>query len=209
MGKETKVDIHCGYTELASIKKLKTLFNPKNPNSHPDEQIDEIVEIFKANGIRSPAIVSKRSGLLTKGHGRILAAEKMGLKTYPVEQQKYKSEELEYADMVADNAIQSWARLDYAMVNAEVPNLGPDFDMRILGIRDFVVEPMDKFERSEKLENVDITGEVPNENNILIITFDKEQDYLELKQKLNISSNRKVISYDEWLKHWKRVEDES
>lgn len=47
--------------------------------------------------------------------------------------------------MVADNSIASWAELDLALINSEVPDLGPDFDINMLGLEDFTLEPADKY----------------------------------------------------------------
>jgi DNA modification methylase len=135
--------------------------HPKNPNKHPDSQIERLSEIFKYQGIRHPIVVSKRSGLITKGHGRLAAAMKLHLEKFPVEFQKYESDEQEYADVVSDNSIASWADLDLAKINLEILDLGPDFDINMLGIKDFVIEPADKYgdkdaDRIPESRNTDI-----------------------------------------------------
>jgi DNA modification methylase len=48
--------------------------------------------------------------------------------------------------MTSDNAIASWAHLDLSKVNSEMLDFGPDFDIDLLGIKDFVIEPAEKFE---------------------------------------------------------------
>lgn len=85
--------------------------------------------------------VSKQSGFITSGHGRVLAAKLNGWKTAPVNYQDYESDEQEYADVQADNAIASWAELDLSGINSDIGELGPDFDLDLLGIKDFVLEP--------------------------------------------------------------------
>lgn len=132
--------IRCLHDELVPISQLKSLFHPKNPNKHSDAQIDRLARILGYQGARYPAKVSKLSQKITSGHGRILAAEKAGWDSYPVNYQEYENEEQEYADLVADNAIAAWAELDLAGINSEIPELGPDFDIDLLGIKDFVLE---------------------------------------------------------------------
>jgi hypothetical protein len=119
------------------IAELKGKFHPKNPNQHPDDQIEMLAKIIKYQGIRKAAVLSKRSDLLTAGHGRIVAAERAGATEYPVDDQDYESDEQEIADLTADNAIGGWSELDLAGINAFVPELGPDFDLDMLGIKDF------------------------------------------------------------------------
>lgn len=136
--------VYCLHDELVPIKDLKAKQHPKNPNKHPKDQIKRLAEILEGNGVRHPIVISKLSGFITKGHGRLEAAIENGWIDFPVEYQDYDSEDLEYADIVADNAIASWAELNLAQINAEIPNLGPDLDIKLLGLRDFELEPADK-----------------------------------------------------------------
>ena len=48
--------------------------------------------------------------------------------------------------MVADNAIAEWAHLDMSMINVEMGQLGPDFEIDLLGIQDFTLDPSEKNE---------------------------------------------------------------
>jgi len=153
--------IHCKYDELVSIIDLKKLFNPENPNDHPDDQIDVLAEIIEYQGVRREAIISNRSNILIQGHGRILAVEKLGYEHFPVTFQDYEDADQEYADMVADNAINQRSILDFSKINMKVPDLGPDFNMQLLGIKDFVVEAFDRISEKEFDENLDTEHECP------------------------------------------------
>jgi DNA modification methylase len=133
--------VHCAHDKLVPLSELKS--HPKNRNKHPKDQIERLASILKYQGWRYPVKVSKRSGYVTSGHGRILAAKHNGWSDAPVNYQDYESEEQEYADVQADNAIAAWAELDLAEINVDLANLGRDFDIDLLGIKDFVVEPAD------------------------------------------------------------------
>lgn len=89
--------------------------HPKNPNFHPKAQIDALCEVLIENGWRSPVVVSKRSGLVIKGHGRIEAAERLAIPV-PVEYQEYEDEAAEIRDLIADNKIQELSQLDEGTV---------------------------------------------------------------------------------------------
>lgn len=136
--------IRCLYDKLVPIGLLAA--HPKNRNKHPDEQLHRLADILDYQGWRYPIKVSKSSGFITSGHGRLEAARLLGLKEVPVNYQEYESEEQEYADLVADNAIALWAEIDLAGINADLGDLGPDFNIEHLGIKDFVLEPADKLE---------------------------------------------------------------
>ena len=75
------VEVWCSFEELAKVDALKE--NPKNPNKHPDSQIELLAKNIKYLGWRHPITVSKRSGFIVAGHGRLMAAKKLGLKIVP------------------------------------------------------------------------------------------------------------------------------
>ena len=84
------VPVFCAHDAIVPIKDLQP--NPKNPNQHPPEQIKLLASIIRATGWRAPITVSKRSGLVTKGHGRLMAAQLDDLTDAPVDYQDYASE---------------------------------------------------------------------------------------------------------------------
>lgn len=136
--------VHCPHDKLVPIAELKP--HPKNRNKHPADQIERLAKILAYQGWRYPVKVSKLSGHVTSGHGRIEAARANGWESVPVSFQDYTDEAQEYADVQADNAVASWSELDLSGINADIVDLGPDFDIDLLGIKDFVIEPADKLD---------------------------------------------------------------
>lgn len=134
--------IYCKYDKLESLYNLKA--HPKNPNKHSTDQVKRLAELYNYHGIRHPVIVSNLSGFVVAGHGRIEAAKQAGLKEFPVVYQDFVDSDAEYAFMVSDNAISDWSELDMGMINADLPDLGPDFDIDMLGIEDFTLDMADK-----------------------------------------------------------------
>lgn len=126
------------------------VFNPKNNNKHPKEQIDRLAQLIEYQGFRNPIVVSTRTGFVVAGHGRIEAAKKLGIKDVPVMFQDFESEAQEYAYLTSDNAIAAWAELDLSAVNTEMLDLGPDFDIDLLGIKDFELIAEEKYADGEK-----------------------------------------------------------
>jgi hypothetical protein len=133
-----KIEIHQDQIEVVSIDKLTK--RPNNRNFHKQTQIDNLAEIYKFQGFRNPIIVSKRSGWIVCGHGRYLAAIRAGMKEVPVIYQDYSSDDQEYAHHVADNAVALQAELDLSGIQADIPNLSVDFDLDMLGIKNFVLD---------------------------------------------------------------------
>jgi DNA modification methylase len=128
--------------------------DPSNTNTHPDDQIAMLIEQFKIQGFRDPLIVDKGDGLLVCGEGRYIAAKKAGLKHLPVIYQEFESVKHKKAFITAHNATQQWSKIDLMKVNQEVLDLGPDFDLSWLALKDFVIEPIDKFEPQSNEDDV-------------------------------------------------------
>jgi DNA modification methylase len=136
--------IHCKYDTLADPRTLRD--HHKNRNKHSDEQIERLAKLYGYHGVRHPIIVSSLSGCIVAGHGRKLAAIKAGIPEMPVVFQSFADEQAEYAFIQADNAIALWADLDLAGINADLGDLGPDFDLDMLGIEDFTLDIAEKLE---------------------------------------------------------------
>lgn len=110
--READPPIFCRYSELIPYEKLK--WHPKNPNHHPQKQINLLAQVIEENGWRNPIVVSTRSGFIVKGHGRWLAAKRLKVKSVPVEYQDYKNDTEELADLIADNQIAELSTMDEA-----------------------------------------------------------------------------------------------
>lgn len=109
-----EVPVFCAHDELLPLAKI--IPNPKNPNKHSKKQIELLSEVIKAQGWRSPITISKRSGFIVAGHGRLQAAQMMEAQVAPVDYQEFASEAEEYAALVADNRIAELAEIDNTML---------------------------------------------------------------------------------------------
>ena len=68
-------------TEIISVSKLKP--HPQNYKSHPEDQIEHLMESIREHGFYRPVAVAKDDTILA-GHGVVLAAKKMKKKSLPV-----------------------------------------------------------------------------------------------------------------------------
>lgn len=135
--------IHCQYTDLVPVKDLKP--HPKNRNIHPADQIKRLARILNYQGLRAPIVVSRLSGFIVKGHGTLEAIKENEWSQAPVSYQDFEDTDQEYAFVQSDNAIASWADLDLSGINLDLADLSPEFDLDLLGLKDFVLEPADKY----------------------------------------------------------------
>jgi len=148
--------IHCKYDELVKVKDINP--DPANRNKHSKEQIQQLAKIIQYQGWRHPLIINKETGILRAGHGRLAAAKKLKLKEIPVVYQDFKDSDQDYAFMVSDNAIGHQSELDFSGINADLENLGPDFDLDWLGLKDFTLDIAEK-ETEEKQAQVESFNE--------------------------------------------------
>lgn len=104
------IPVYCAHDAVVPVSEMRP--NPKNPNTHPEEQLKRLGAIIRGAGWRNPITVSTRSGLIVRGHGRLAAAQMEGLTEVPVDYQNYASDAEELADLVADNRIAELADPD-------------------------------------------------------------------------------------------------
>lgn len=125
-------NIACAHTEVWPLERFKP--HPQNPNKHPEEQLQLLAKVIVGAGWRSPIVVSRLSGLVIKGHGRLAAAKIAGLTQAPVDLQDYASTEMELADMVADNRLAELAEIDLSAVKDILGDLDDGaFNMDLTG----------------------------------------------------------------------------
>ena len=126
------VPIYCAHDKIVPVSEVKP--NPKNPNQHPEEQTELLAKIIKTQGWRAPITVSTLSGLVVRGHGRLMAAQHLGLDSVPVDFQHYTCPDAELADLLADNKIAELAEIDSKMLAEVFRDIDPDtIDIDITG----------------------------------------------------------------------------
>lgn len=104
------IEVWCAYDKLLKIEEL--IPHPKNPNTHPQSQIKILAQNIRYHGWRHPIVVSKLSGYIVAGHGRLEAAKELGVSIVPVEYQNFASEDNELAVLVGDNRLAELSSLD-------------------------------------------------------------------------------------------------
>ena len=124
--------INCAYDDVRELAKLKP--HPQNPNTHNEKQIALLAKIIAYQGWRNPIVVSKQSGFIVAGHGRLLAAKKLGLKEAHVDLQDFKSKADELAHLVADNQIAELSEINRTTLADIIGELDTgDFDLDLTG----------------------------------------------------------------------------
>ena len=127
------IAVHCAHARMVDVVEL--IPNPRNPNKHGDKQVAMLAKIIRHQGWRAPITVSKRSGFIVTGHGRLEAAKLLQVQTVPVDFQDFATEADEWAHLVADNRIAELAEIDNDGLASLLRDLGgvEGFDLDLSG----------------------------------------------------------------------------
>ena len=134
------IEVWCSFDELVSVDSLNP--NPKNPNKHPDSQIELLSKNIKYLGWRHPITVSKRSGFIVAGHGRLMAAKKLGVQIVPVDYQDFNSDADEMAVLVADNRVAELSETSEEDLKNILSELDGKIEIDLTGFSDAEVEQL-------------------------------------------------------------------
>lgn len=103
----------------------------RNARTHSDEQVGQIAASIKEWGWTTPVLVDEQGGIIA-GHGRTLAAQKLGMVEVPVMVAKGWSEAKKRAYVLADNKLAlnaGWNNEMLALELGELGDLGFDLDL--------------------------------------------------------------------------------
>src|SRR6202041_1136800 len=119
------------YIELWVIDKLIPW--ARNPRTHSDAQIAQIAASIAEFGFNNPILVDTKAGIIA-GHGRLLAARKLGLTEVPVIVLDHLTEAQKRAYIIADNQLALNAGWDDELLRAELAALqAEDFSLDVIG----------------------------------------------------------------------------
>lgn len=105
----------------------------RNARTHSDEQVAQIAASIAEFGFNNPVLVDTNAGIIA-GHGRVLAARKLGIDQVPVVVLDHLSETQKRAYVLADNRIGENAGWDDEILRTELTDLkDADLDLALLG----------------------------------------------------------------------------
>jgi ParB-like chromosome segregation protein Spo0J len=105
----------------------------RNPRTHSDAQVAEVAASVREFGWTNPVLVDGENGIIA-GHGRLLAARKLGLERVPVIELAHMSEAQKRAYVLADNQLALNAGWDEALLRLELTDLEAlGFDLGLIG----------------------------------------------------------------------------
>lgn len=105
----------------------------RNARTHSEAQVSQIAASIREFGFLSPILVAEDNTILA-GHGRLAAAQKLGLKKVPCVKENHLTETQKRAYIIADNKLSLNAGWDNELLAVELSELeGADFNLDLLG----------------------------------------------------------------------------
>lgn len=135
----------------------------KNARTHSDEQVAQIAGSIKEFGFNNPVLIDKENSIIA-GHGRLMAARKLGMDKVPAVQLEHMTEAQRKAYVLADNRIALNSGWDTSMLSLELQELKDDIDLSLLGFdADELDALLNPIEETEGLTDEDAVPDVPEE----------------------------------------------
>jgi len=133
-----------------------------NSRTHSDQQVSQIAASIKEFGFNNPILIDGDNGIIA-GHGRVLAARKLGMGKVPTIELSHLTESQRKAYIIADNKLALNADWDMEMLSLEMGGLNQDgFDLSLIGFNEDELANI-FVETTEGLTDPDEVPEVPDE----------------------------------------------
>jgi DNA modification methylase len=132
--KEAADDHGKGWLSVVYRLITELILNPKNPRIHTRQQIRQIANSIRAFGFCVPILL--RHNDVVGGHGRVLAAQLLGLRKVPTINLDHLTEAQAQAFMIADNKLTENASWDEPLLGEQFKALAEvklDFDLEVTG----------------------------------------------------------------------------
>ena len=119
-----------------TIEQIKTedlIPYARNSRTHSEEQTAQIAGSIREFGFTNPVLIDGRNGIIA-GHGRVMAAQKLGLESVPCIRLDHLTETQKRAYIIADNKLALNSGWDEEMLALELADLREmDFDLDLIG----------------------------------------------------------------------------
>lgn len=135
--------------EYLSVKDLRPY--EKNARKHADADVSTIVKSIEEFGFDDPIGVWGNDNTIVEGHGRLIAAKKLGMKKVPVIHLDHLTDEQRRAYALAHNKTAEMSDWDFEMLESELGDI-TDIDMTNFG-----------FSLDEEEEEKEIVEDTPPE----------------------------------------------
>jgi DNA modification methylase len=149
--------------QIQFIEVSKLIPYANNARTHDDNQVTQIASSIREFGFNNPILIDDNYGIIA-GHGRLMAAKKLGLLEAPTIKLSHLSDAQRKAYILADNRIAMNSGWDNELLALELKELDDDIDLSLLGFdADELNALLNPVELTDGLTDEDAVPEVPDE----------------------------------------------
>lgn len=176
------VELKIEYLPVDALKPYE-----KNARKHTDADVQNIVASIGEFGFDDPIGIWGEDNLIVEGHGRLLAAKKIGMETVPCIRLDHLTDEQRRAYALAHNKTAEMSEWDSVILPEELSEI-LNIDMEQFG---FVFDEDEK-EREEKPE-VEFAEELMLSHNYIVLYFDNDFDWEVAQDKFGLKQVKDLI----------------
>lgn len=118
--------------KIRKVKVNELLPYARNSRTHSEAQVAQIAASITEFGWTNPILADGDKGIIA-GHGRLLAARKLGMDTVPVIELSHLTKAQKQAYIIADNKLALNAGWDLDLLKVELQELDGKFDLALTG----------------------------------------------------------------------------
>ena len=148
--------------QIEQIATAELIPYARNARTHSPAQVAGIAGSIREFGFNNPVLIDKDNGIIA-GHGRVMAAQQLGLETVPCLRLGHLTKTQRKAYILADNRLAELVQWDTEMLAMEIADLRlDDVDLELLGFDDDGLKDLlGEGEPEQGLTDPDATPEVP------------------------------------------------
>ena len=159
----------------------------KNARKHSEKDIQAIVNSIEEFQFLDPIGIWSDKNIIVEGHGRLMAAKRLGMETVPCIRLDHLTDEQRKAYALAHNKTAELSKWFDELLQSELADI-EDIDMELFGFDlDSVTE------KEEEPGEVPFTEELMLTHNYIVLYFDNEFDWLVAQEKFGLKEVKDLI----------------
>lgn len=159
----------------------------KNARKHSEKDIQAIINSIEEFGFDDPIGIWSDQNIIVEGHGRLMAAKRLGMETVPCIRLDHLTDEQRKAYALAHNKTAELSKWFDELLQAELTDI-EKIDMELFG---FDLDSLK--EKEEEPGEVPFAEELMLEHNYIVLYFDNEFDWLVAQEKFGLKEVKDLI----------------
>ena len=159
----------------------------KNARKHSEKDIQAICNSIEEFGFSDPIGIWSDKNIIVEGHGRLLAAKRLGMETVPCIRLDHLTDEQRKAYALAHNKTAELSKWFDELLQSELADI-EDIDMELFG---FDLDSLQ--EKEEEPGEVPFTEELLLSHNYIVLYFDNDLDWNVAQEKFGLQKVKDLI----------------